>query len=102
MAKENIFGLQGCDLPNNKGLCSACCIVMTVESMQKPEGEICTCLTEKGCPFHGTQEQSFECRRFHCQVVSTRVKLCLIAQCLSDGVITEDEAADARRLWIIS
>ena len=102
MERINIFGLPGCLMPNNEGMCTSCCTHMNVQELEKPKHVPCGNISTLGCGTHGTPSQPMECVEFHCNQVSNNMKWWLIAQCEKDGTITPEQADKARELWLIS
>lgn len=90
----NIWGKNGCSLPNGK-LCNACCILPEVElegtivSVKKPGFSPCPNLSKdgQGCSLHLKGNKPAACS-WHCSQANTEHKLELIAQTLSSGSIS--------------
>lgn len=103
-AERNIWGEKGCKDPNGN-LCTACCIfpgvVLAEEfgtSISKPANTPCFHLSRGGgCSLHGTNRQPEMCVGFHCSNTSREEKLHLIAQHLSTGSVTLDQAVQFAR-----
>ena len=79
---------------NNCGKCTACCTVLGVQELKKPEYQPCTHLCETGCSIYGGRPK--ECQTYECFWLATNIKLQnddLPVECRPDkiGVILEVE-----------
>jgi len=63
----NIWGEPGCQLPEGKGICTACCTSLEVPEIGKKAGQECPYSTPKqGCELHNRPEKPKSCRDYHC------------------------------------
>ncbi len=103
--KENIWGKEGCLLPNGK-LCTACCVLPNIElegsfiSIGKPENTPCPHLNqlEGGCSLHLNGKPD-TCRNWHCSKAGNDYKLELITGGLALGLVNSDQAVRAASNW---
>jgi|SRR3972149_5619595 len=67
MAKENLWGQTGCQLPDGK-LCRACCAPLFVPELSKEAGEECSHESAQGCGIFGQRNRPDRCSSFHCRI----------------------------------
>lgn len=94
--KKNIWGQSGCLLPDGVNLCESCCVLPQIElgneyaSVIKPANTPCPNLAKiGGCSIHSHKPESCS---WHCSMADRATRLDLIAQALSEGKVSAEEA----------